>query len=124
VVDDLKTRINALSGKTTAAKLRDVMPDIDRKVREGVRHEDIIQTLGETGLKLSLATFRGNLYRYRRLVQSIPEPELTQDQAIAQIFDSPPMNLEDVLDARQRETIEQKYVGKRPPIIGHKRNQT
>lgn len=42
------------------------MPVIDRKVREGVRHEDIVEALEAAGLSVSLNTFRVNLYRYRK----------------------------------------------------------
>lgn len=64
--DDLEARIEALTGRTAAARLRAVMPVIDRKVREGVRHEDIVEALQAAGLSVSLNTFRVNLYRYRK----------------------------------------------------------
>jgi hypothetical protein len=62
----LKETIAALSASTTAGKLRQVMPEIDAKVREGVRHEEIRLALEAAGMTVSLETLRKNLYRYRR----------------------------------------------------------
>ena len=64
--DDLEARIEALTGRTAAARLRAVMPVIDRKVREGVRHEDIVEALQAAGLSVSLNTFR---------VEPVPLPQ-------------------------------------------------
>ena len=64
--EDLKTAILSLPGKTLAAKLRQLMPDIDRRVREGVGHEEIVETLNQHGLDVKLETFRKYLYRYRK----------------------------------------------------------
>lgn len=125
--EDLRTRINALSGRTTAAKLRAIMEDIDRKVREGVSHEDIVQTLRESGLEISLATFRGNLYRYRRSLAS--ESAKSQDQkpgfehevTFQTIHVPPNVDFESALDPRQRAVTIRKYTEKPPQILGKRR---
>ena len=64
--DDLKAMISAMPGKTLAAKLRAVMPEIDKRVREGVRHDELIEMLNIHGFDLKLNTFRKYLYRYRK----------------------------------------------------------
>lgn len=42
------------------------MPEIERKVREGVRYADIVAALEEGGIKVGLETFRKYLHRYRK----------------------------------------------------------
>ena len=64
--EDLKMAILSLPGKTLAAKLRQLMPDIDRRVREGVGHEEIVEALNQHGLDVKLETFRKYLYRFRK----------------------------------------------------------
>jgi hypothetical protein len=128
VTDDLKSKINALSGRSTAAKLRGVMEDIDRKVREGVRHQDIVDALTEAGMEVSLGTFRMNLYRYRHL--KLVASHQQKGEPPAQAVPSPPLpaeseeDFEAALDPTQRQATTQKYTGRRPPILGQKRNQT
>ncbi len=63
--DKLKTAISKLTGSTAAAKLRQVMPEIDEKIEQGVRHEEIVAALHEGGIEVNLEIFRKNLYRYR-----------------------------------------------------------
>ncbi|XDJ36620.1 MAG: hypothetical protein V3Q69_13870 (plasmid) [Burkholderia sp.] len=63
--DKLKAAIAKLTGSTVAAKLRQVMPEIDEKVEQGVQHEDIVAALREGGIEVNIETFRKNLYRYR-----------------------------------------------------------
>jgi len=71
--EELKAIIEAIPGKTLAAKLRRVMPEIDRRVREGVMHEEIVKALNEHGFDLNLNTFRSYLYRYRRKLKDAAE---------------------------------------------------
>lgn len=66
--DALKELIKSIPGKTLAAKLRTVMPEIDARVRSGVQHQEIIETLNEQGFDINLNTFRSYLYRYRKKV--------------------------------------------------------
>ncbi len=74
-IQDLKSRVLGIEGKTLAARLRRLMPDIDAQVRAGIRHEEIIEALKAGGVDLNLNTFRSYLYRYRRNKQSVaPRP--------------------------------------------------
>jgi len=61
----LKRAINEVTGGTKAAKLRRVMPEIEEKLEQGVRHEEIVAALHTGGLDVTLETFRKTLYRYR-----------------------------------------------------------
>lgn len=61
----IKELLAGVAAKSTAARLRVVFPEIDRRLREGVRHEDIVATLNANGVPVSLGTFRKTLYRWR-----------------------------------------------------------
>ena len=63
---DLREVIAKVQGRTLASKLRQLMPAIDAKVREGIEHADIIDALNEQGFSLNINTFRSNLYRWRK----------------------------------------------------------
>jgi hypothetical protein len=134
VADDLEARIEALTGRTAAARLRAVMPVIDRKVREGVRHEDIVQALEAAGLRLSLNTFRSYLYRYRKRHQA---QEAASTSAHPKAHSSPAAAageaeaagvdrgadaaFEAALDPKRREALGDSYLNRRPPIVRKKR---
>ena len=63
---DLKTSVSNLQVKTKAAKLRALMPLIEAKVIEGVRHADIIVALNEQGFEVNEMTYRTYLKRHRQ----------------------------------------------------------
>ena len=63
---DARDAIRALNPQSQAGRLRELMPDIEAKVREGVRHDEIVAALGRAGIQVSLPTFRTTLYRWRR----------------------------------------------------------
>jgi hypothetical protein len=63
---ELKISIEKLEAKTKAGRLRGLMPMIEAKVRQGVRHVDIIHALNEQGLAISEYTYRSYLQRYRK----------------------------------------------------------
>jgi hypothetical protein len=134
VADDLEARIEALTGRTAAARLRAVMPVIDRKVREGVRHEDIVQALEAAGLRLSLNTFRSYLYRYRKRHQAQGaaststhpkthgSPAAAAGEAEAVAADaSTDAAFEAALDPKRRDALGDSYLTRRPPIVRNKR---
>ncbi len=63
---DLKIYIEKLEARTKAGRLRGLMPVIEAKIKEGIRHVDIIQTLNEQGFAISEHTYRSYLQRYRK----------------------------------------------------------
>lgn len=63
---EIRAMLDRLEGKTVSAKLRELMPEIDRKVRAGVGHEEIVEALNAQGFDLKLTNFRSILYRYRK----------------------------------------------------------
>jgi hypothetical protein len=126
----MKSRINALGVTSKAARLKVLMPEIDRKVSQGVKHEDIVQALAEDGLTVSLATFRTNLYRYRRQsgqdapeqakVKNVMEPQ--NEFLLHQ--NSPPLisdgDFEAAMDHRNRDELANQYLNRRKPIMRSK----
>src|SRR2546430_6793963 len=63
---DLKISIEKLEARTKAGRLRGLMPVIEAKVRQGIRHVDIIRALNEQGFAISEYTYRSYLQRYRK----------------------------------------------------------
>lgn len=63
---DLKIYIEKLEARTKAGRLRGLMPIIEAKVKQGIRHVDIIQALNEQGFAISEHTYRSYLQRYRK----------------------------------------------------------
>lgn len=131
--DPLKALIDSIPGRTVAASLRRIMPEIDRRVRDGVRHEDIVAALNANGFALNLNTFRSNLYRYRKQHRtqtgqpaSEPAPKATPDSVQASAdADTPGTGthwnarpaLEAVLDARKRGETGDAYLGRSRPLF-------
>ncbi|WP_017162192.1 hypothetical protein ACE15N_22975 (plasmid) [Xanthomonas campestris pv. passiflorae] len=142
-VNKLKQSITELTGGTKAAKLRRVMPEIEEKLDQGVRHEEIVAALHAGGLDVTLETFRKTLYRYRaqraggtmktppKVVRATtadgnpqvradaPTEDLTADDAAG---DAPTStSFDDALDRRKRDQVGESYLTRRKPIIGKKR---
>lgn len=129
--DALKGLIEGIPGKTLAAKLRGLMPEIDKRVREGVQHEEIIDTLNANGFDLNLNTFRSYLYRYRKKVRAGEAPAKPTKSATTangnspvedagedeQLPDEVSPSLADALDARKRDQLGDKYLSRQRPIF-------
>lgn len=64
--DQLKTMISGLAGKTVYGQLEPLMPDIDRKIKEGVPRAEIHQLITAQGNEISAGTFYNYLHRYRK----------------------------------------------------------
>ncbi|EJW5843903.1 hypothetical protein OCK05_004367 [Salmonella enterica subsp. enterica serovar Kentucky] len=127
----LKGQIERMQPTTLAGKLRELMPEIDRQVRAGVQHDDIVETLNANGFDVNLNTFRSYLYRYRkktRADEGQPEPQQTTTKAdgnspvvsespgdVSPDFDAG--SLADALDARKRDELGDKYLGRQRPIF-------
>jgi hypothetical protein len=123
----IKSRIKALGVSSKAARLKSLMPEIDRKVSEGVRHEDIVHALADEGLTVSLPTFRKNLYRYRKVPRAL-EPEPEKVEGIVAVLNNPQItpplisdgDFEAALDPRSRDKLADQYLTRRKPIMRNK----
>jgi len=54
-----------LRAPSIAAQVRRLLPKIEAAIDRGATHEQIVETLRESGIDLSLLTFRSALYRAR-----------------------------------------------------------
>ena len=129
--DALRKSISKLQPRSTAARLRELMPEIDRKARSGVQCADIVAALTEGGLKVSLKTLRQYLYRWRaaaRKARGAPAPDLSKTPAgSAKFTDEPPAlheaaRFEAALDPKRRGDFAEKYLERRRPLIGKGRS--
>ncbi len=66
MTDPLLDTLKTVPRVTKAARLRALMPEIERQVSGGARWEDIIAHLNAGGLEVTRETFKSYLYRYRR----------------------------------------------------------
>lgn len=123
---DLATRLNALQVKSFAARLRPLMSEIDRRVRDGVAQQDILAALHGDGINITLGTLRTYLKRYRQKVRlglaSPPSPALhdrttNQDVSADTQTDDQNGKLETVLDRARRDDIGEEYLSQRPPLF-------
>jgi hypothetical protein len=66
---ELEALIHSFPGRTLAAKLRRLMPEIEKRIEEGVRLSEIVVALnrsGSLGAEVRLATLKTYLRRFRR----------------------------------------------------------
>lgn len=135
-IDRIKKAIAELSGSRVSAKLRQVMPDIEQKVQDGVPHEEIVAALQEAGIDVSLETFRKNLYRYRAKLRQAGRatprresaaPTNGNSSADNPREDDPPApgsddQFEATLDPKSRDALGEKYLARRPNLLGKNRS--
>jgi hypothetical protein len=75
----LQTLAKASKGRSKAARLRDVLGDVEAALAAGVTHVAVIAALKQQGLDMTLGTFQGTLKRLRmqsakRLLTQPPIP--------------------------------------------------
>ena len=67
--EELRALIEAIPARTLAAKLRMLMPVIERRIQAGVQHGEIVDVLNKSGAlpnQLKLEALRSCLKRYRK----------------------------------------------------------
>ena len=133
----LKEQIARLSSASVAARLRGVMPEIDRQVRDGVRYAEILAVLSANGLTVKHDTLRIYLYRYRkkltgsgqgsareragasvaplRLAAASRADDKAKD-ALRIEAASAASALDDVLERARRNAIGDEYLGRQRPM--------
>ena len=55
-----------LAAPSIGAQIRRLLPKIENAIEAGATHEQIMETLRESGIELTIATFRSALYRARK----------------------------------------------------------
>ncbi|WP_131798603.1 hypothetical protein [Achromobacter insolitus] len=71
--DEIVQQLNALNATDQRARLRALLPLIDRLVRQGVPHAKIVESLINADFPVTLVSLRKALYRWRK--RSGPAPE-------------------------------------------------
>ncbi|MBU4610318.1 hypothetical protein IMZ29_07120 [Achromobacter sp. GG226] len=61
--------IEAMPIGDTSRQLRGLLPAIDRRIADGVSHQEIVALLANHGLNISVPTLRKRLYRWRKANQ-------------------------------------------------------
>ncbi len=69
---EIVQQLNALNTTDQRARLRALLPLIDRLVRQGVPHAKIVESLINADFPVTLLSLRKALYRWRK--RCIPEP--------------------------------------------------
>lgn len=133
--ETIKNAISNISGKRAAAKINKLMPDIDQRIQEGISHKEILDTLEANGITINLHTFRSILARYRKSCRNKSETSSSLSKANSNLpserngdVSAYPLTTtstvsEDMLDARKRDALGEKYLHRKKPVL-NKRNET
>lgn len=115
--NDLTLSLENLSATTKAARLRVLLPLIEAKLAEGVRHAEIIQALKEQGLVLTEKTYRNYLHRQRKQRQAAPSgaPAVAAPAQAASL--APPTTAGVVTPVTSPPSSEGRVGGTRPPTF-------
>lgn len=129
---DLAQVIREIPTGTTAARLRQLMPEIERRLsNREITHQQIVEQLNKEGeFGITLATFRTNLQRYRaqkRKTGKTPGAGYATAPAATGFRESAdgnspdtsenagePQTLDDVLNAQRRGDSGQEYLIRKP----------
>lgn len=115
--EEIRKQLQQLLGKTTSAKMRELMPEIDDRVKAGVSHLEIVNLLNSQGLKINLDTFRVYLYRYRKK-RGLTRKLNTSTEGSGTLPTNNDVEnergLDDIMNPKKREDITQKYMNKKP----------
>lgn len=86
---DLAKALQDVEPVTKAAKVREVMPIIEKQLRAGVRQQAILDVLKAQGIDLTLATFKSYLARYRKSTN--PEGKAPSQPRTPVVEQAPPI---------------------------------
>jgi hypothetical protein len=141
--DDLETKLSQIKPKTLSARLKPWWPAIEEKIAEGIEHQAIVEILQSSGFEdLELGTFRRYLTRYREKAGTVHKrgagspaapgrtatratpadgnSQLTGDDESRMADEAEKPVLEDILNARNRDNITDKYATKQKPLFKKK----
>lgn len=119
MLPNLKTSLENLSATSKAARLRALMPLIETKLAEGVRHAEIVLALNEQGFTLTEKTYRNYLHRQRkqRQAKTSGKPGVAAPAQAATL--APPITSGVVAPATSPLISSLKMGPKRPPTFEH-----
>ncbi len=90
---DIEKALMAVEPVTKAAKIRKVMPVIEKQLRAGVRRQAILDVLKEQGIEVSMDTLKSYLYRYRK-AQRGNQAKTASPAPVPQHFEEPARQVE------------------------------
>ena len=90
---DIKDALNKLQPTTKAARLRALMPDIERQLATGIQLKAIQAALLSGGLEFTLTTLKTYLYRFRQVA---PHPAIVVTNVVA----APPASAQESVTAQ------------------------
>lgn len=105
MADDLKLALDKLSATTKAARLRALMPLIEAKRAQGVRHAEIVAALNERGFELTEETYRNYLHRQRKRQRKSP-PTISQPLGVVASATPPPISAPKAVAATRPPTFD------------------
>ncbi|MDR5826195.1 ROK family transcriptional regulator [Caballeronia sp. LZ043] len=79
----LRDALAKVAAGSKAARVREILPDIDRRIAAGARIADVVEALNDGGLDISIATLKSYLYRFRRA----PNSEAKWSPSLSQMSD-------------------------------------
>jgi hypothetical protein len=103
---DAKSSLGVLSSEVKARRFLALLPAIEAKLREGVRHQEIMRALNAHGLELSRNTYFSYLRRFRgkgpipQAVSPVPQPSSEGGDGSSRrppTFDYDPRGIPDLL---------------------------
>jgi hypothetical protein len=149
----LPPQTKAGKAQTKAGKIRALMPEIERRMADGVTRVGIIEWLAEREIEVTRATLKSYLQRYRQgtrsqsqlaptLPQTIPALENTDRNTGTDpepITDGnpdgetrmpepdseaqPERSFEDSIDPKKRGAYADQFMNRQPKLIGRKRSE-
>lgn len=78
--DQLKSMISGLATKTIYGQLEPLMPEIDKRIKEGVPRAEIHELIRAQGIEISQGTFYNYLHRYRKRNQKSATPRKAENK--------------------------------------------
>lgn len=66
----LQSAVEKIEAGSKAARLRTLMPEIEQRIAAGVRIADLVRTLNANGLRITAATLKSYLYRFRKATRA------------------------------------------------------
>ncbi|MBV9576937.1 MAG: hypothetical protein JO149_09975 [Gammaproteobacteria bacterium] len=126
-LEKLEAALENIPSNKVTAKLKKLMPIIDRRIHEGISHQEIIETLRANGLDINPYTFRTTLYAYRKSLQKNSSKQTKADNKMVVENIRPDkepttssLTTNDMLDPKKRDALGEIYLNRKPSIFKRK----
>jgi len=126
-LEKLEAALENIPSNKVTAKLKKLMPIIDRRIHEGISHQEIIETLRANGLDINPYTFRTTLYAYRKSLQKNSSKQTKADNKMVVENIRPDkepttssLTTNDMLDPKKRDALGEIYLNRKPSSFKRK----